>query len=87
MLEVLRTLSPGFKGLLPGHRMAFAETAPAVERVYPNVDHVELRLHEPENLVTACTPCNSRRSNWLAWGRVGSIAVDGWEGCCRHTAR
>jgi len=80
VLELLRTLAPGFKGLLPGHHMPFAETEPAVERVYPNVDHVEPRLHEPENLVTACTPCNTRKSDWLGWPSPGLTVYDNWDG-------
>jgi 5-methylcytosine-specific restriction endonuclease McrA len=80
VLELLRTLCPGFKGLLEGHHMPFVETEPAVERVYPNVDHVEPRLHAPENLVTACTPCNTRKGNWLGWPRPGPITHERWDG-------
>ncbi|MGA9018013.1 MAG: hypothetical protein WB438_03640 [Candidatus Cybelea sp.] len=80
VLELLRVLCPGFKGLLPGHHMPFADTEPAVERVYPNVDHVEPRLHVPENLVTACTPCNTRKSDWLGWPLPRPIAHERWDG-------
>ncbi len=80
VLELLRMVSPGFKGLLKGHHMPFADTEPAVERMYPNVDHVEPRLHAPENLVTACTPCNTRKSDWLGWPPPGPITDNGWDG-------
>lgn len=80
VLVLYRTLVPGFKGLLPGHHMPFADTERAVECVYPNVDHVEPRLHDPQNLVTACTPCNSRKSDWLGWPRPGPPSCDPWDG-------
>lgn len=88
VLEILRRLCPHFKGLLPGHHMPAGDTAPAVERVYPNVDHIHAvalggSWRDPANHVTACTPCNTRKSDLLGW-TPGPIVVDEWDGLARH---
>jgi hypothetical protein len=44
ILSLLTSVSPGFKGLLRGHHMPYDRTEPAVERVYPNVDHITCRF-------------------------------------------
>ncbi len=84
VLEVLRLLCPDFKGLLSGHHMPADKTEPAVQRVYPNVDHVHAvslggSWRDEGNHVTACTPCNTRKSNRSAWA-PGPILVDHWDG-------
>lgn len=52
--------------------MPAATTHPAANRVYPNVDHVQAwslggAWDDLGNLLTACTPCNERKSNNLGW--------------------
>jgi|GEM_PF-5200754 len=84
VLELLTTLCPGFRGLAPGHHMPVARTEPAVERVYPNVDHVHAvslggAWRDESNHVMACTPCNTRKSDLLGW-TPGSIVSDEWDG-------
>lgn len=84
VLEILTSLCPGFKGLLPGHHMPFDRTEHAVERVYPNVDHVHAVSRggawlDPNNHVTACTPCNAKKSDKSGWN-PGSIVKDDWDG-------
>ena len=84
VLQLLTTLCPGFNGLLPGHHMPAARTEPAVERVYPNVDHVHAvslggAWRDETNHVTACTPCNTRKSDFLGW-TPGPIVRDNWDG-------
>ena len=84
VLEILTSLSPGFRGLLPGHRMPSKSTEPGVSRVYPNVDHIQavsrggarLELH---NHVTACTKCNEHKGNRSGW-TPGPIEKDEWDG-------
>lgn len=86
MLELLTTVVPGFKGLLPGHHMPFGRTEPAVERVYPNVDHVHAVANggawlDTNNHVTACTPCNAKKSNRTGWvpNPIENVTHD-WQG-------
>jgi hypothetical protein len=84
VLELPTTLCPGFFGLLPGHHMPFKRTEPAVERVYPNVDHVLAiaaggACLDESNHVTACTPCNGKKSNRSGW-KPGPIVLDKWDG-------
>jgi len=83
ILSLLTYVCPGFKGLLPGHHMPYDRTEPAVERVYPNVDHI-LPLSGggsclDDNLATACTKCNAKKSSWLGW-QPGPSSPDEWDG-------
>jgi hypothetical protein len=64
--------------------MPFDRTEAAVERVYPNVDHILAvsnggSWHDENNQATACTKCNARKSNWLGW-HPGPIISDEWDG-------
>lgn len=84
VLEILTALSPGFKGLLPEHRMKSERTEPGVRRVYPNVDHIQAISHggarlETHNHVTACTNCNERKGDRSGW-TPGPIRKDEWDG-------
>ena len=84
ILEILTTLCPGFKGLLSGHHMPDDQTARAVGRCYPNVDHMQAvsrggAWRDPNNHVTACTPCNERKKHYLGW-TPGPIEKDEWDG-------
>jgi hypothetical protein len=84
ILELLTTLCPGFLGLLRGQHMPYARTEPAVERVYPCVDHVNpLALGgvclDPSNHVAACIPCNARKNNYLGW-TPRPRECDSWDG-------
>ena len=84
VLEILTSLSPGFKGLLLGHHLRTGETVPGIRRVYPAVDHVEAVSRggaklESHNHVTACTPCNELKGNRSGW-IPGAIHKDEWDG-------
>jgi hypothetical protein len=84
VLELLRVLCPGFRGLLPGHHMPGAETEPAAERVYPNVDHIHPvskggAWRVDGNHVTACTPCNTRKSDRAGWLPMDPVPAE-WDG-------
>jgi len=84
ILELITTLCPGFNGLRPGHHMPYASTELAVERVYPNVDHVHAVAKggpwlDEANHVTACTPCNASKNDRSGWV-PGEIVQDGWDG-------
>ncbi len=76
--------------------MVKVEVAPeaAAIRVYPNVDHIHAGSLggdwlDPANLVSACTPCNERKSNRLGW-KATTYKPDGWHGlteCYRSLAQ
>ena len=88
VLELLTSLCPGFKGLLPGHHMPSEKTEPAVLRVYPNVDHIQAvavggSWRDQANHVTACTPCNTRKSDRLGWVPAEPRLYDDWDGLTR----
>ena len=64
--------------------MPYAATERAVERVYPNVDHVHPVSKggawvDEANHVTACTPCNTKKSDGAGW-LPGEILRDDWDG-------
>ena len=85
VLRQLRVIYPEFLGLRPGHHMKSDEIEPAVNRVYPNVDHVHPQSrggsNTDDNLVAACTVHNeikNDRSDWL----LLPIRKDSWDGLC-----
>jgi 5-methylcytosine-specific restriction endonuclease McrA len=84
VMLLLTTLCQEFLGLLPGHHMPYHKTERAVERVYPNVDHVHAVAAggawlDEDNLVTACTPCNTAKNDFAGW-TPGPVVRDEWDG-------
>jgi len=84
VLEILGQLCPAEFPFLPGHHMPRERTHPAAPRVYPEVDHIHAgsiggHWTDQENLVAACLPCNTRKSNRLGWTR-GTFEAIAWQG-------
>ncbi|MBV8081940.1 MAG: HNH endonuclease [Candidatus Eremiobacteraeota bacterium] len=68
--------------------MPVGRTHPAAIRVYPAVDHVHPvslggAWADPQNLVSACVPCNELKSDKLGWAR-GTFSNDGWNGLVEY---
>jgi len=68
------------------------DTEPAVNRVYPNVDHVHPDSlgggHDDDNLVAACTTHNESKGNRSGWILLPPVRDD-WRGLvesCRALA-
>ncbi|MDB5093251.1 MAG: endonuclease [Candidatus Eremiobacteraeota bacterium] len=66
------------------HAMPAGRTHPAAQRVYPNVDHVHPvsrggAWRDADNLVSACTPCNTWKSDKPGWSII-AYEPDDWDG-------
>ncbi len=66
------------------HAMPAGRTHPAAPRVYPNIDHVHPvsrggARRNTDNLVSACTPCNTWKSAKPGWSIV-QCERDDWNG-------
>jgi hypothetical protein len=72
----------------PSHAMPARTTHPAAIRVYPNVDHVTAGRFSGDwtndgNLVAACTPCNTLKSDRSGWPGL-SFTRQSWDGLTRY---
>jgi len=84
IIELLGTLCPVEFPFPRGHHMPRKLTHPAAVRVYPEVDHVHAGSiggdwREQSNLLTACEPCNTAKSNRQGW-TAGIFERDDWDG-------
>ncbi|HEY1775906.1 MAG TPA: HNH endonuclease [Solirubrobacteraceae bacterium] len=80
---VARLAGPAFP-LKPGWNMKRdpAINHPAIERLYPNLEHVNPRsgggTHEEDNLRASCTPCNEQKNARIGYEPLPVAA--GWDG-------
>lgn len=85
VLRLLGVIFSDFRGLRAGHHMKISEIEPAVNRVYPNVDHLHPQSyggsHSDGNLVAACTVHNENKGNRSDWILL-PILKDEWDGLC-----
>lgn len=84
IIEIIGTLCPEEFPFPAGHHMPRDRTHPAAIRVYPEVDHVHPGSlggdwRAETNLITACEPCNMKKSNRVGWS-VGTFARNDWDG-------
>ena len=72
VIELVGLLCPDVKPWFPNHHMHMADTHPAAERLYPNVNHIKPRAAgghptDPSNLICSCTRCNERMGSRDGW--------------------
>jgi hypothetical protein len=84
VIELVGRLCPEVVPWWRNHNMARADTHPAAERLYPNVDHIKARAvggrtTDDDNLICSCTTCNERKGSRGGWQPI--VTSEPWDGC------